>query len=154
MKPAMMHWRKNNLVKVIFFNIIIMFGFFVLFSYATAFTIERFTVDYYDEMMYSANQRFSQQFDRVLTELDELTFHASSQVKLQSDNQPIKRQALKELINYSPMIDYGFIVDEDRVVQASVLYGTASAADYRLESIIFVDEPFIQQAQTIKKTTF
>lgn len=151
MKPAMMHWRKNNLVKVTFINIIIMFGFFVLFSYAAAFTIERFTVDYYDEMMYSANQRFSQQFDRVLSELDELTFHAGSQFKLQSDNQPIKRQALKELINYSPMIDYGFIVDEDRVVQASVLYGTASAADYRLESITFVDEPFIQQAQTIKK---
>lgn len=52
------------------------------------------------------------------------------------------------------MIDYGFIVDEDRVVQASLLYGTASAANYRLESITFVDEPFIQQAQTIKKTTF
>ncbi|MGM0522988.1 MAG: EAL domain-containing protein [Bacillota bacterium] len=151
MKPAMMHWRKNNLIKVAFFNIIIMFGFFVLFSYAAAFTIERFTVDYYDEMMYSANQRFSQQFDRVLTELDELTFHAGSQVKLQSNNQPIKRQALKELINYSPMIDYGFIVDQDKVVQASVLYGTASASDYQLESITFVDEPSLQKAQTIRK---
>lgn len=128
-----------------------MVGFFVLFSYAAAFTIERFTVDYYDEMMYSANQRFSQQFDRVLTELDDLTFHAGSQVKLQSNAQPIKRQALKELINYSPMIDYGFIVDQEKVVQASVLYGSASASDYQLKTIAFVDEPYLQKAQTIKK---
>ncbi len=150
-KPAIMHWRKNNLIKVTFLNIAIMFGFFIVFSYAAAFTIERFTVNYYDEMMYSANQRFSQQFDRVLTELDELTFHAGSQVKLQSSTQPIKRQALKELINYSPMIDYGFIVDQDKVVQASVFFGSASASDYQLDTISFVDEPYLQKAKTIQK---
>ncbi|GEM02905.1 PAS domain S-box-containing protein/diguanylate cyclase (GGDEF) domain-containing protein [Halolactibacillus halophilus] len=151
MKLPVSYWQKNYLIKAAFFNITIILGFFVLFSYAATFTIERFTVNYYDEMMYSANQRFSQQFDHILMELDELTFHAGNQVKLQNNDQSIKHQALKELINYSPMVDYGFITDQDHVIQASVFFGTVSTSDYQLQTISFVDEPLLQKAQTIKK---
>lgn len=152
MKQSIINWRKNDMMQVTIINIVIMFVFFVLFSYAASFTIKRFTVDYYDEMMYSANDRFSQQFDQVLNELNDLSFHASNQVELISDNPVVKRQALKELINYSPMVDYGFIVDRDLTVQAAVFYGSASSSDYQLDKVNFVDEPYLQQAQSINKS--
>lgn len=152
MKQFNFQWRNQHVIKAILFNLAIITAFFALFSYAAAFTIERFTVEYYDEMMYSANERFSQQFNRVLAELDQLTPDGDSQMALESEDPFLRRQALENLINDSSMIDYGFIVNKDLIIETSVFYGLVSASDYQLDSIEFVKETYLQQAKTIEKS--
>lgn len=152
MKQFNFQWRNQHVIKAILFNLAIITAFFTLFSYAAAFTMERFTVEYYDEMMYSANERFSQQFNRVLAEVDELTRYAVGQRHLESENPSERRQALKDLINNSPMIDYGFIINKDLIIQTSVFYGLVGASDYQLDSIEFVEEAYLQKAKTIEKS--
>lgn len=151
MKRLLTHWRKSNLIKATFFNIAIMFSFFVVFSYATSYTIEQFTVEYYDEMMYSASQRFSQQFDRIILELDELSLAIRQHSYLTTDNLSDKDDALLEVIQYSPMVDDGFIIDEHRTIQSSVFHSTVNISDLDLTAISFVSEPYLQKAKTIEK---
>lgn len=150
MKRLLVYWQKSNLIKATFFNIAIMFSFFVVFIYATSFTIEQFTVEYYDEMMSSANQRFSQQFDRVLLELDELSLSARNDYHLTMGTLSDQQEALIDLVQASPMVNGGFIVDEQRVIESSVLQ-TASLSNLDLTAISFVPEPYLQKAHTLEQ---
>lgn len=140
----------KKLVKIAMVHLLIIFILFGSLSLASRYIVGSFSQDYYNELLTSTSDRFSNKFNDIVLELTQLADHVDQLPGFYSQERTERREVILDVIDTSQFIDYGLLINDQNIIESSVFKGEVRASEINTDRKLTVTTPVIQQATLIR----